>query len=61
MSFGGGNGVVWGGIYRQEKTPLAIVNNNVTAEHYTDDILRSTVLPFLHQQPRGVVYRHDNA
>ena len=45
----------------QERTPLVIVNGNVTAQHYIDDNLRPTVLQFLQQQPRGVIYWHDNA
>ena len=45
----------------QERGPVVIVNTNMTAQRYIDDILPPTVLPFLQQQPRGVIYQHDNA
>ena len=61
MPFGGGSVIVRGRICWQERTPLVIVNGNLTAQRYIDDILRPTVLPFLQQQPRGVIYQHDNA
>ena len=32
-----------------------------TRQRYIDDILRPTVILFLQQQPRGVIYQHDNA
>ena len=60
VPFGGGCVMVWIGISGQERTPLVIINGNLTARRYIDDILRCDVLPFLEQQPRGVVYQHDN-
>ena len=39
--------MAWGGICGQDKTPLVIVNGNVTDQCYIDDILDLTVLPFL--------------
>ena len=46
--------MVWGGICGQEGTPLVIVTGNLTAQDYIDVVLRSTVVSFLRQQPRGV-------
>ena len=41
----------------QERTPSRfIVNGNFTAQHYINIILGAIVLPFLQQQPRGVIY-----
>ena len=51
---------VWGEICGKERTPFVILNGNVTAQCYTDDILRATVLPFHKQQPRDFSYQHDN-
>ena len=31
-----------------------------TAQHYIDDFLHPTLLPFLQKQPRGGIYQHDN-
>ena len=61
VPYGGGSVMVWGGICGQERTPLVIVHGNLTAQRYMDNILRPVVLPFLQQQPRGVIYQHDNA
>ena len=47
--------MMWREMYGQEKTLLATVNGNLTAQRYIDDILRLNVLPFLQQQPRGVI------
>ena len=45
--------MVWGGICGQDRTPLVIVNRNLTDERYIDDILRPIGL-FLPRQTRGV-------
>ena len=57
----GGSVLVCAGVCGQERTPLATVNGNLTAPRYVDDILRPTVLPFIQQQSRGVIYQHGNA
>ena len=50
---GGGSVMVWEGICRQERTSLVLVNGNLTAQCYIDEILCPTILPFLQNQPRG--------
>ena len=50
VPFGGGRDL-WVG-----ETPLVIVNRNMTAQCYINGILQLTVLPFLQQQPHGVIY-----
>ena len=54
--FGGGCVMVWGGIMGQEGTPFVVINGNLNALRYIDQILRSTVLPFLQQQPHDVLF-----
>ena len=45
----GAEGVSWdgGSVVGWRRTPLVIVNGNLTGQCYTDNILRPTVLPFL--------------
>lgn len=47
VPFGGGRVMVWGG--------------KLTTQRHIDDIRRHGVLPFLKQQPHGVLYQRDNA
>lgn len=61
VPYGGGGVMVWGGICGDQTTPLVVINGNLNAQRYRDDILRPVVLPYLQQQPRGVLYQHDNA
>ena len=61
MPFGGASVKVCKGIWGQMRTPLIIVNRNLTVQHYIDNILQLTVLPFLQQQPCGVINQHHNA
>lgn len=61
VPYGGGSVMVWGGILGEEKTPLVIVNGNLTAQRYVDDILHPVVCPFLRQQAQGVIFQQDNA
>ena len=59
--FGGGGLMVWGGICGDVKTRLVVIRGNLNAQRYRDDILRPVVVPFLQQQPRGLIFQHDNA
>ena len=44
--------MMWGGVCSQERTPLDIINGNLTARLYIVDILlHPTVAPFFQQQP----------
>ena len=63
LPFGGESVMVWVGICGQ-KTPLVIVKGTLNYSvwhqcHSASDC--PTVLPFLRQQPRGVIYQHHNA
>ncbi|XP_046563761.1 uncharacterized protein LOC124272605 [Haliotis rubra] len=55
VPYGMGSVMVWGGICGEQKTPLVIVNGNLTARRYIDDILRPTVLPFLRNRQQGIL------
>lgn len=59
--FGGGGVMVWGGICGDLKTRLVIIQGNLNAQRYRDDILHPVVLPFIQQQPLGILFQHDNA
>ena len=61
--WGGGSVHVWGGITRNAKTDLVVLNRNVTADSYINDVLNPVALPFIrHHFPRGgVTFQHDNA
>lgn len=59
--FGGGGVMVWGGICGEQKTDLVIVQGNLNAVQYRDQVLQPVVLPFLRNQPQGIVFQHDNA
>ena len=60
---GGGSVHVWAGITQFNKTNLVILNGNVNARRYIDNVLRPVALPFLHQNHRrgNFIYQHDNA
>ena len=51
VSFGGGSAMVWGRICRKERTPLVSV---------TSMTLGVRLSYHFQQQPRGVIYQHDN-
>lgn len=59
--FGGGGIMVWGGICGDLKTRLVVIRGNLNAQRYCDEILQPVVVPFLPQQPRGIIFQHDNA
>jgi len=57
--FGGGSVIVWGGIMGGRKTDLVIINGNLNAQGFVDNVLRSVVVPFIEQHPWCLM--HDNA
>jgi len=58
--FGGGSVMVWGGIMGGRKTDLVVVNGNLNAQGYVDQILRPVLVPFLAQNGPAILM-HDNA
>ena len=59
--FGGGSVMVWGGISIHHRTPLYVVDGNLTGIHYLNEIIRPLVLPGLQQIGGGAVLQDDNA
>ena len=57
--FGGGSIMVWGGITGNARTPLVVINGNLTSARYRDEILQAHVVPFVRQH--AVTLQHDNA
>ena len=60
-SFGGGSVMVWGGITTHRRTPLVLVQGNLTGIQYRDAIIRQHVVPFIRAQQRQVTLQQDNA
>ncbi len=44
--YGGGSVMVWGGISFNNRTELVIVDGNLTAQRYCDEIITPVVVPF---------------
>lgn len=61
VPFGGGSVMVWGGISGQGKTDLVVVDGNLNAQRYIDQILRPVLLPFLQQHNNRTLFQQDNA
>ena len=59
--FGGGSVMVWGGISIHHRTPLYVVDGNLTGIRYLNEIIRPLVLPGLQQIGGGAVLQDDNA
>jgi len=59
----GGSVHVWAGISQFHRTDLVILNRNVNARAYIDDVLRPVALPFLrrHFGAGGFNFQQDNA
>ena len=58
-SFGDGSVMVWGGITHGLKSQLVVIDDNLTAARYRDEILRPHVIPFL--QKHNLTLQQDNA
>ena len=52
--------MVWGGIHLHSKTPLHLVQGNLTGVRYRDEIVRRFVLPTLQAMGPGVILHDDN-
>ena len=58
--FGGGSVMVWGGIMGRKKTNLIVVQGNLNAQSYINQILQPEAVPFL-QRHGAAILMHDNA
>jgi transposase len=61
--FGGPSVMVWGAITRDFRSPLVVINGNITAQRYIHNVLQPTLLPFLaqHGGPNRFIFQQDNA
>ena len=58
-AFGGGSIMVWGGISVRVKTDL-IIEGNLTAVSYRDDIMEPVVIPYLQNMAPNAILQDDN-
>ena len=61
IRFGGGSVLVWGEIIGGNKTRLIIINGNINAQTYINDVLAVEALPFIQFHGPNVTFMHDNA
>ena len=52
---------VGGGISAHGRTPLVIINGNLNAHRYLEEVVRPHVLPFVRGQRRKMTFQQDNA
>ncbi len=60
-AFGGGSILVWGGISLTSKTRLVIIEENVNAINYRDDILQPVAIPYLKSLGPNATLQDNNA
>ena len=53
--FGGGSVMVWGGIMGRRKTNLIVVQGNLNAQGYINQILQPEAVPFLQRHGPGIL------
>ena len=53
--------MVWAGISANRRTQLYIVNGNLNAQRYVNEILQPIVVPFLNHLGANAIYQDDNA
>jgi hypothetical protein len=59
--FGGGSVMILGGISHVERTDLKVIDGNLNAARYRDDIIAPIALPFLRRHRFSHVFQLDNA
>ena len=59
--FGGDSVMVWGGISVRGKTDLVIIEGNLNAERYRDEILEPVAIPYLRNMGPTAILQDDNA
>ena len=53
--------MVWGGISAHGRIPLVIINGNLNAHRYLEEVVRPHVLLFVRGQRRNMTLQQDNA
>ena len=59
--WGGGSVMIWGGISLNHRTPLVVINGNLTAQRYINEVLRPTVIPFFPRHQEVDIFQQNNA
>ncbi len=59
--FGGGSVMAWGGITFGSRTELLVVDGNLNAQRYCDEILAPVVVPFFNANRNVTLFQQDNA
>jgi hypothetical protein len=59
--FSGGSVMKWGGRSHVERTDLKVIDGNLNAARYRDEIIAPIVMPFLRRHRFSHVFQHDNA
>ena len=57
----GGSVMVWAAIAHGYRSPLVVINGNLIAQRYRDDILAHHVIPPFHNNANISTFHHDNA
>jgi hypothetical protein len=61
IEIGLGIGVLsWSGITHSFRTNLDVVEENLNAQHYPDEILSIHVIPIVENNANIILYQHDN-
>ena len=53
--------MVWGGISWRYRTPLVIIEGNLTSRRYIDEVLELVQVPLLQNYADVTLYQQDNA
>ena len=53
--------MVWGGICCHRKTRLLVLDGNLNAQRYINEVLVPEVIPFLLQNGPNLIFQQDNA
>lgn len=53
--------MVWAGISGNYRTRLVVINGNLTARRYIDEVLEPVVVPFFRDHPNVNTFQQDNA
>ena len=58
--FRGGSVMVWAGISNASKINLVVINGNLNAQRYRDEILAPVVIPYVNANGNAI-FQQDNA
>ena len=53
--------MVWAAIAHGYRSPLVVIDGNLNAQRYRDDILAHRVIPLFHNNANISIFQYDNA